>query len=164
MSNTQPEGTPVTPPTIDAPIVGETPAQPAAAADAGTQGAFSQQYGQAAPSQGQYGQPNYGQQYGQPGYTAQAPFGASTSTQPGVAQKSKLVAGLLGILLGSLGIHNFYLGNTTKGVIQLLMTILSFGMLAFVSGLWGLIEGVLILISTPGTSWHRDARGVELSD
>lgn len=34
--------------------------------------------------------------------------------------KSKLAAGLLGIFLGSLGVHNFYLGYTTKGLIQLL--------------------------------------------
>ena len=30
-------------------------------------------------------------------------------------KKEKLVAGLLGILLGSLGIHKFYLGYTKEG-------------------------------------------------
>ena len=39
---------------------------------------------------------------------------------PPADAKSKLAAGLLGILLGSLGIHNFYLGYTGKGVAQLL--------------------------------------------
>lgn len=39
--------------------------------------------------------------------------------------KSKMAAGLLGIFLGSLGIHNFYLGYTGKAVAQLLITILS---------------------------------------
>lgn len=34
----------------------------------------------------------------------------------GAAQKSKLAAGLLGIFLGGLGIHNFYLGYTGKAV------------------------------------------------
>ena len=34
-------------------------------------------------------------------------------------QKSKLVAGLLAFFAGTMGIHNFYLGYTTKGIIQL---------------------------------------------
>ena len=41
--------------------------------------------------------------------------------------KSKLAAGLLGIFLGSLGVHNFYLGYTGKAWGQLLLTVLSFG-------------------------------------
>lgn len=78
--------------------------------------------------------------------------------------KSKIAAGLLGILIGSLGIHNFYLGYTSRGLAQLLITVLSFGVLSPVSAVWSLIEGILILVSTPGTRWHQDARGVELSD
>ena len=37
--------------------------------------------------------------------------------------QSKLAAGLLGIFLGGLGVHNFYLGNTGKAVAQLLLTL-----------------------------------------
>ena len=59
--------------------------------------------------------------------------------------KSKVAAGVLGILLGGLGIHNFYLGYTGKGVAQLLISILSLGFLAWISGIWGLIEGIMIL-------------------
>lgn len=59
--------------------------------------------------------------------------------------KSKMAAGLLGIFLGAFGVHNFYLGNTGKAVAQLLITILSCGALSFVSGVWGLIEGIMIL-------------------
>lgn len=33
--------------------------------------------------------------------------------------KSAIAAGLLGIFLGSLGIHNFYLGDKKKGIIHL---------------------------------------------
>ena len=33
--------------------------------------------------------------------------------------KSKIAAGLLGIFLGSLGVHNFYLGYTGKAIAQL---------------------------------------------
>ena len=50
--------------------------------------------------------------------------GASLVNQrPMVEQKSKLAGGLLGIFLGSLGVHNFYLGYTTKAVIQLVLTV-----------------------------------------
>ena len=78
-------------------------------------------------------------------------------------QKSKMAAGLLGIFLGGLGIHNFYLGYTGKAIAQLLISLLSLGFLAIISGIWGLIEGILILTAQPGTPWSLDARGVPLS-
>ena len=74
--------------------------------------------------------------------------------------KSKMAAGLLGIFLGSLGIHNFYLGYTGKAVAQLLITILSCGVLAIVSEIWGLIEGIQILTG----SISVDANVVPLKD
>ena len=78
--------------------------------------------------------------------------------------KSKVAAGVLAILLGALGIHNFYLGQTGKGVAQLLITVLSCGMLAVVSSIWGLVEGVLILTAVPGSQpWGVDADGYPLS-
>src|SRR4051812_37472868 len=43
---------------------------------------------------------------------------------PGHQPKQKMVAGILAILLGGLGIHSFYLGNTKKGVIQILSNLL----------------------------------------
>ena len=55
--------------------------------------------------------------------------------------KSKMAAGLLGIFLGSFGVHNFYLGYTGKAVAQLVLTIFTCG----ISGIWGFIEGILIL-------------------
>ena len=62
--------------------------------------------------------------------------------------KSKIAAGLLGIFLGSFGVHNFYLGYTNKAVAQLLITVLSCGTLSFVSGTWALVEGIMILTGT----------------
>ena len=82
----------------------------------------------------------------------------NASTDPNA--KSRLVAGLLGIFLGSLGIHNFYLGYTNKGITQLLITVLSCGVLSFVSALWGLIEGIMILVG----SINVDANGDVLKD
>lgn len=81
--------------------------------------------------------------------------------------KSKLAAGLLGIFLGGLGIHNFYLGRTGKGIAQVLLGTVGILLLflgPIVSGIWGLIEGILILTSKTGSSWHQDANGNELVD
>ena len=65
--------------------------------------------------------------------------------------KSKIAAGLLGILLGAFGVHNFYLGNTGKAVGQLLITVLSCGILSPISGIWGLVEGIMILTGSINT-------------
>ncbi len=76
--------------------------------------------------------------------------------------KSKLVAGLLGIFLGSLGVHNFYLGFTGKAVAQLLITLVTCGAGSVVSGIWALIEAILILA---GNEKHRvDGKGIPLKD
>lgn len=56
--------------------------------------------------------------------------------------KEKVVSGILGILLGSLGVHHFYLGSTTSGIIQIVLTVVTCG----VGGLLGTIEGVLLLV------------------
>ena len=78
--------------------------------------------------------------------------------------KSKLAAGLLGIFLGSLGVHNFYLGYTTKGLIQLLVTllggVLTCGIASFAIYVWGLVEGIMILTGSINT----DANGNPLKD
>ncbi|MBQ3573416.1 MAG: TM2 domain-containing protein [Clostridia bacterium] len=71
------------------------------------------------------------------------------------AQKSKLTAGLLGIFLGGLGVHNFYLGYTGKAIAQIILS-LCFG----VGAIWGLIEGIMILTGSIST----DADGNPLKD
>ena len=76
--------------------------------------------------------------------------------------KSKIAAGLLGIFLGGLGIHRFYLGYTTIGVIQLVLTVV-LGIFTFgLVGLWGLVEGIMILAGAE--YFRRDAKGVPLRD
>ena len=47
--------------------------------------------------------------------TSANPNRVYTGTVQGVSAKSRLAAALLGIFLGSLGIHNFYLGYTKRG-------------------------------------------------
>ncbi len=74
--------------------------------------------------------------------------------------KSKLAAGLLGIFLGSFGVHNFYLGYTGKAVAQLLITLLTCGFGSVVSSIWGLIEGIMLLTG----SITVDGNGLPLKD
>lgn len=97
------------------------------------------------------------------GLTPGAPH-ANAGGAPYTAQtKSRLVAGLLGVLLGALGIHNFYLGYTNKGIVQLLVcTVGSIlcGIGPFVAWVWGLVEGIQIFTGTI----HTDADGRELGE
>lgn len=57
----------------------------------------------------------------------------------------KVIAGILGILLGALGVHKFVLGYTTEGLIMLLVTLLTCGFGGAVMGIIGLVEGILYL-------------------
>jgi len=62
--------------------------------------------------------------------------------------KNKMVAGLLGIFLGGLGIHKFYLGYSKAGVIMLvigLVGIILAGIPSIIIGLIGFIEGIIYL-------------------
>jgi len=53
----------------------------------------------------------------------------------------KMVAGICGILVGSLGVHKFILGYTTEGIIQIVITLVTCGL----GGVVGLIEGIIYL-------------------
>lgn len=72
-------------------------------------------------------------------------------------EKSKLAAGLLGIFVGGLGVHRFYLGYIGIGVAQIFVTLLTFG----IGALWGFIEGILILT---GAGIKKDAKGKPLRE
>ncbi|MCJ8154009.1 TM2 domain-containing protein [Chryseobacterium sp. SSA4.19] len=60
--------------------------------------------------------------------------------QPYRSEK-KVVAGILGILLGTFAIHKFYLGYTKTAVIQLILGLVSCGIV----GIVGFIEGIIYL-------------------
>lgn len=64
-----------------------------------------------------------------PGFGAVAP-----------SDKNKLIAALLAIFLGGLGIHKFYLGQTGWGILYLVFC------WTFIPALVGLIEGICFLI------------------
>lgn len=62
------------------------------------------------------------------------------NTPPAGADK-KLVAGLLGILLGWTGAHKFILGYQKEGIIQLVVSLVTCGLF----GVVGIIEGIIYL-------------------
>jgi TM2 domain-containing membrane protein YozV len=72
------------------------------------------------------------------------PVQPHAATWPPGADK-KIAAGICGILLGSLGIHKFILGYTGEGVTMLLITVLTCGIGGAVTGIIGLVEGIIYL-------------------
>ncbi len=55
--------------------------------------------------------------------------------------EKKLVAGILGILLGAIGAHRFYLGDVVGGILRIVITVVTCGLGSII----GLIEGILYL-------------------
>ena len=74
----------------------------------------------------------------------------SQSFNPQTEPKSKLVAGLLGVFVGGLGVHNFYLGYTNRGIQQLLLSTVGSLLIVgpFIAWIWAFIEAVQILTGT----------------
>lgn len=111
----------------------------------GSQQCQNEYYNPNAQQGGQYyynGQPNTQQpnyQYQQQDMNCNP---QQMNTEP---TKEKIVAGLLAILIGTLGIHKFYLGYTKSGIIMLLVSLLTFGVGAPIMAVISLIEGILYL-------------------
>ena len=57
----------------------------------------------------------------------------------------RVIAGILGILMGPFGVHKFVLGYTTQGIIILALTLISCFTLTPITALIGLIEGIIYL-------------------
>ena len=66
--------------------------------------------------------------------------------------KSHVVAGLLAIFLGGFGIHKFFLGYNSTGVIMITVTVLgsflTFGLAAVIMGVIGVVEGIIYLATS----------------
>ncbi|MFR9674892.1 NINE protein [Streptomyces sp. TR06-5] len=104
------------------------------------------------------GQPPYGAQpgygYGYPqqpmtpgapppyGYDPAAPYGYDRYGRP-YSEKSRIIAGVLSLFLGSLGIGRFYTGHVGMAIGQLLTC----GGL----GIWSLVDGIILLTSDGAT-------------
>lgn len=89
--------------------------------------------------------------------------GVANKQQAAPDAKSKMAAGLLAIFLGTFGIHNFYLGYTSKAILQLVLTIVGIVLCCIFIGvflilgvwIWTLVEGIMILTG----KIDRDANG-----
>lgn len=71
--------------------------------------------------------------------------------------KNKIVAALLALFLGGLGIHKFYLGKTTAGAIMLVCSLLGWVFLfvpTLIVGLIAFIEFIIYLV-TPDEDFER---------
>lgn len=118
-------------------------------------------------------QPYYGGQQQVPNPQAQPQWGGGYGAQfqqyqPQPQQKSMILAALLALFLGTLGVHNFYLGYTRAGLMQVgltvagwVLSIVLIGFLfLFVVGAWALIDFFLILLRSGRLKF--DSRGVPL--
>ncbi len=122
-------------------------AQPPAGAGSAQQTGYGQQGGAQGWQQGRAEYPSqaYYQQQGSydPNACQQGPAPVPT------AEERKLVAGLLAMLLGGLGIHKFYLGRKKAGIIMLAVSlggfIVTLGFSFWAMEVIGFIEGVMYL-------------------
>ncbi|MFG2310667.1 TM2 domain-containing protein [Streptomyces sp. NPDC048566] len=136
----QPPQPPNQPPGYGYPHPGATPPGGTGPYGAGPGGPYAQQ--------GPYGNPG---PYGYPGgpvpsgaYTGDpnAPYGYDPYGRP-YSEKSKIVAGVLQLTLGGLGIGRFYLGHVGIGIAQLFTC----GGL----GIWSIVDGIMLLVGNSAT-------------
>ncbi len=83
-----------------------------------------------------------------PNEGALPPFPLNSSKYPKEQTEKKLIAGIMAIVLGSFGVHKFYLGYTTEGVFMLIVGILGFltcGILTLPVAVIGIMEGIKYL-------------------
>ncbi|MEZ0578949.1 NINE protein [Nocardioides sp. MH1] len=126
-----------------------------------------QPYGQPEYGQPEYGQPGYGQQpqsYGQPPppyqqpapaypFNPAVPYGLDPATGLPYSDKTKIVAGLLQLLI-PLGFGRMYMGHVGVGVAQLVVTIVTCGL----GSIWPFIDGIVILAGSPRDGMGRPMR------
>ena len=75
------------------------------------------------------------------------------SSSAPTSSKSKLVAGLLALFVGGIGVHNFYLGYMGRGIAQLLLSWTG------ITSIWALVEAIMIF-----TGSMTDANGNPLGN
>lgn len=106
------------------------------------------------------GQPSFDPQaYAQAAASAQQNFSAQMYQPVLATQKSMIAAALLAFFVGTLGVHNFYLGHTGRGIAQLVLTLTVIGFP--ISALWAFVEFILILLRSGRYAY--DASGIPLN-
>lgn len=91
---------------------------------------------------------------------------ASGAPAPGGEQKSMILAVILALFIGSLGIHNFYLGKTGRGITQLILSVIGWLTTFLYIGyipltivfIWVVIEIIQMLVNKN----YRDGHGIPL--
>jgi TM2 domain-containing membrane protein YozV len=80
-----------------------------------------------------------------PGYAGMpyAPVYAVDAWGRPLSDKSKVVAGVLQLVLGGFGVGRFYIGDNKTAVLQLVVTLVTCGL----GHIWGIIDGILILVN-----------------
>ncbi len=72
-----------------------------------------------------------------------SPLGQTTSG------KNKVVAGLLALFLGGIGVHKFYLGKGIQGILYLVFC------WTFIPAIFGFVEGLNYLLMSEKTFFQR---------
>jgi len=70
-------------------------------------------------------------------------------------ENKKMIAGILAIVIGSLGIHKFVLGYTKEGIIQIILTVVTCGL----AGIIGLVEGIIYLTKSDEEFYETYQKG-----
>ena len=70
-------------------------------------------------------------------------------------ENKKMIAGILAIVIGSLGIHKFVLGYTKEGIIQIVLTVVTCGL----AGIVGLVEGIIYLTKSDEEFYETYQKG-----
>jgi TM2 domain-containing membrane protein YozV len=90
-----------------------------------------------------------------PSYTSPLPPDVDPKSGLPYSHRNKIVAGLLQIFLGGLGIGRFYTGHVGLAVAQILVTIFTCGL----GVLWPLIDGIFLIASDARDAEGRPMRG-----
>lgn len=108
--------------------------------------------------QNSYAQPNQGASDNS-GYYQQNYYPPNSGYTPAPRpQRSAYIAAILSIIGGMFGLHNFYLDNTKRAIIQLVVSLVglvfTFGVATIAMQVWAVTEGLRLLkgeINTDGT-------------
>lgn len=68
--------------------------------------------------------------------------------------KNRIVAGILAIVLGGLGVHKFYLGKIGMGILYLVFS------WTYIPSIIGVIEGILYLIASDENFYNKHVRKI----
>lgn len=97
------------------------------------------------------------------------PYARQMQYSPMTPPKSQIAAALLALFLGEFGVHNFYLGYTRRGTIQLAMFVFGFISLFILIGfpiliglgIWAFVEFILILLRSGQYGFDANGRPLE---